>query len=62
MAKPNTRRKAANVIKGLRGPKRAKFEKVMKEFGSGKLMSSSGKKVGSREQAVAIALSEARQA
>lgn len=39
----------------------AKVAKVMHEFKTGKLHSSSGDKVGSRKQAVAIALSEARQ-
>jgi len=37
-----------------------KIHKVMKEHKQGKLKSSSGKKVKSRKQAVAIALSEAR--
>jgi len=37
-----------------------KVEKVMKEHKQGKLKSGSGKKVASRKQAVAIALSEAR--
>jgi hypothetical protein len=37
-----------------------KIEKVMKEKKEGTLKSSSGKKVTSRKQAVAIALSEAR--
>jgi hypothetical protein len=37
-----------------------KIDKVMKEHKSGTLKSSSGKKVTSRKQAVAIALSEAR--
>jgi Family of unknown function (DUF6496) len=36
-----------------------KISKVMPEFGKGKLKSGSGKKVNSRKQAVAIALSEA---
>lgn len=36
-----------------------KIEKVMKEYKEGKLKSSSGKKVESRDQAIAIALSEA---
>ena len=40
---------------------RSKVHKVMKEHKEGKLKSSSGKKVKSRKQAVAIALSEARQ-
>jgi len=37
-----------------------KIHKVMKEHKSGTLKSGSGKKVKSREQAVAIALNEAR--
>jgi len=37
-----------------------KVHRVMKEHKQGKLRSSSGKKVKSRKQAVAIALSEAR--
>ena len=37
-----------------------KVHKVMKEHKEGKLKSGSGKKVTSRKQAVAIALSEAR--
>ena len=36
-----------------------KVEKVMREYGAGTLKSSSGKKVTSRKQAIAIALSEA---
>ena len=36
-----------------------KIEKVMSEYKSGKLKSSSGGKVTSRKQAVAIAMSEA---
>jgi hypothetical protein len=39
-----------------------KVHKVMKEHKEGTLKSGSGKKVKSRKQAVAIALSEARQA
>jgi hypothetical protein len=39
-----------------------KVEKVMKEFKEGKLKSGSGGKVKSREQAIAIGLSEARKA
>jgi hypothetical protein len=39
-----------------------KVHKVMEEFKEGKLKSSSGKKVTSRKQAVAIGLSEARTA
>lgn len=37
-----------------------KFGTVMSEFSSNKLRSSSGEKVNTREQAVAIAFSEAR--
>lgn len=40
----------------------AKIHKVMKEHKEGKLKSSTGKKVTSRKQAVAIALNEAREA
>ena len=36
-----------------------KVEKVMSEYKSGSLKSSSGKKVASRKQAIAIAMSEA---
>jgi hypothetical protein len=39
---------------------KAKIKKVMHEHKEGKLKSGSGKKVKSRKQAVAIALSEAR--
>ena len=39
-----------------------KVRKVMEEHKEGKLKSGSGKKVTSRKQAVAIALSEARKA
>jgi len=39
--------------------KQRKVGKVMREFKAGKLKSSSGKKVKSRKQAVAISLSEA---
>ena len=38
---------------------KAKVAKVMREYKAGKLKSSSGDKVASREQAVAIAMSEA---
>jgi len=41
---------------------KAKVEKVMHEHKEGTLKSGSGKKVKSRKQAVAIALSEARKA
>ena len=41
---------------------KSKIEKVMKEHKEGKLKSGGGKKVKSRKQAVAIALSEARKA
>ena len=39
---------------------KSKVHKVMKEYKQSKLKSGSGKKVKSRKQAVAIALSEAR--
>ncbi len=38
-----------------------KIEEVMHEFKEGKLKSSSGKKVKSRKQAIAIGISEAKQ-
>lgn len=41
---------------------RSKVRKVMREHKEGKLRSGSGRKVKSRKQAVAIALSEARKA
>jgi glucose dehydrogenase len=41
---------------------RGKVEKVMHEYKEGTLKSSSGRKVTNRKQAVAVALSEARQA
>jgi len=45
------------------GPKAAeKVEKAVHEMKEGKLRSSSGQKVTSRKQAVAIGLSEAREA
>lgn len=40
----------------------AKVEKVMHEFKAGSLRSSSGQKVTSRKQAIAIGLSEQRRA
>jgi len=50
-------KRAASSSKG-----NSKIHKVMKEHKEGTLKSSSGKKVTSRKQAVAIALSEAREA
>jgi hypothetical protein len=45
------------------GPKaQKKVEKVMHEYKRGELKSSSGDKVKSRKQAIAIGLSEAREA
>jgi hypothetical protein len=41
-------------------PAKRKVKKVMGEYKQGKLKSSSGKKVTSKKQAVAIALSESR--
>jgi Family of unknown function (DUF6496) len=48
----------SNSSSGSKGKR--KVHKVMKEHKQGKLKSGSGKKVKSRKQAVAIALSEAR--
>jgi len=50
-----TRKASSSSSKGKR-----KIHKVMKEHKEGSLKSGSGKKVKSRKQAVAIALSEAR--
>jgi len=47
------------VEMGGKGVGKEKVGKVMKEFQSGKLKSSSGKKVTNPKQAVAIAMSEA---
>lgn len=44
----------------MKEAKKAKIEKVMKEYQTGKLKSSSGQAVENRKQAIAIALSEAR--
>jgi hypothetical protein len=41
---------------------KSKVRKVMHEYKEGTLKSSSGKKIKNRKQAVAVALSEARQA
>ena len=53
--KSRSKSSSKNSSKGKR-----KVHKVMKEHKEGKLKSGSGKKVKSRKQAVAIALSEAR--
>ena len=50
-----TKKNSSSSSKG-----KAKVKKVMKEHKEGKLKSGGGKKVTSRKQAVAIALSEAR--
>ena len=57
--KPPTKPKEIQAKKGgaIKGPK--KVEKVMREFKSGKLKSSSGQKVTNPKQAIAIGLSEA---
>ena len=56
MAKKTTSKKrSSSATKG-----RAKTKKVMHEYKEGKLKSGGRKKVKSRKQAVAIALSEAR--
>ncbi|HEY4359879.1 MAG TPA: DUF6496 domain-containing protein [Bryobacteraceae bacterium] len=52
-----TKKKSSSSAKG-----REKVHKVMEEKKEGTLKSGSGKKVTSRKQAVAIALSEARKA
>jgi len=44
------------------GIKQGKMQKVMHEFKTGTLKSSSGGKVTSRKQAIAIGMSEANQA
>lgn len=45
------------------GPKaQEKIEEVLKEYKAGKLKSSSGDKVTSRDQAIAIGISQAREA
>jgi hypothetical protein len=46
-------------MKDMKSKMQDKVHKVMREYKAGKLKSSSGEKVGSREQAVAIAMSEA---
>ena len=56
-AKKATKKAAKKASKG-----KGKVEKVMHEFKQGELKSGGRKKVVSRKQAVAIALSEARQA
>ena len=55
MATKSTHRSSGSDSKG-----KDKIHEVMKEKKEGTLKSSSGKKVTSRKQAVAIALSEAR--
>ena len=55
MAQRSTTSKSSSSGQGKR-----KIEKVMREHKHGTLKSGSGKKVRSRKQAVAIALSEAR--
>lgn len=44
---------------GSKDKMKSKVSKVMREYKAGKLKSSSGEKVKSRDQAVAIAMSEA---
>jgi hypothetical protein len=56
-----TRKSASHSHRSSEGKGKRKVHQVMKEHKEGKLKSSSGKKVTSRKQAVAIALSEARQ-
>lgn len=47
------------TYKDLSPRQRRKFLRVLREFAEGRLRSSSGEKVTSREQALAIAFSEA---
>ncbi len=49
-----------HLIETVKSRKRAKVHKVMGEYKRGSLRSSSGQKVTTRDQAVAIAMSEAR--
>jgi hypothetical protein len=58
MATTSSRSKSST---GTSSKGKRKIHKVMKEHKSGTLKSGSGKKVKSRKQAVAIALSEARE-
>jgi hypothetical protein len=46
-------------MKDMKAKMQDKVAKVMREYKAGKLKSSSGDKVASRDQAVAIAMSEA---
>jgi hypothetical protein len=46
-------------MKDMKSKMQDKVHKVMREYKAGKLKSSSGEKVASRKQAVAIAMSEA---
>lgn len=48
-------------MKDMKTKMQEKVAKVMREYKAGKLKSSSGDKVKSRDQAVAIAMSEAEQ-
>ena len=56
-----TKSSRSHSSSGTSSKGRRKIHKVMKEHKSGTLKSGSGKKVKSRKQAVAIALSEARE-
>ena len=55
-----TKSSRSHSSSGTSSKGKRKIQKVMKEHKSGTLKSGSGKKVKSRKQAVAIALSEAR--
>jgi hypothetical protein len=48
-------------MKDMKTKMQEKVAKVMREYKAGKLKSSSGDKVANRQQAVAIAMSEAEQ-
>lgn len=51
---------AKGAYSSLSPAQKAKFHKVMHEFGQGKLKASYGKKITKQDEAVAIAFSEAR--
>jgi hypothetical protein len=57
---PPVKRRSAEMPKSSTSKSQRKIHKVMKEYKEGALQSGSGQKVRSRKQAVAIALSEAR--
>jgi hypothetical protein len=62
VSKVKTHKRNGRVVKGHTRTKNDKIARVMREYKSGTLKSSSGQKVSNRKQAIAIALSEARRA